>query len=260
MEPLQPTEDVLEQGQELAEEIVGEEIIPAETQEDKAWKGRLIKEQEDRKAERERIDAQLRQGGYCLDSAGNIAPLQQQQYQQPAAVQQPAQSEYVVDDLYDETKAPNYIKTLARQEAMSIVSQLVPELVSMFDEVKTPEYEDWADIGNDVTTSLRQLGYAGVTHAKKLNPQALEFAVDAARGKRLRNGAPAPTAQPKTDTTRQEAILAASSVGDGDNSSSRSLGSMDYSSEERQWMKENGMTEQQYLDHIAGPATIRRKK
>jgi len=255
-------DNTLGQDQELTEEVVGEEIVePFETQEDKTWKGRLTKEQEERKLERDRIDAQLRAGGYCLDAAGNIIALQQQpQYQQPVPVQTTVpQSEYVPEDLYDEEKAPSYIKNLARQEAMSIISQIVPELVSMFDEVRVPEYEDWNDIGADVVSSLKELGFAGVTHAKKINPRALEFCVNAARGKRIGAGN-SPVASPRNDLERTEAIAAATSPGDSTADSGNSLGSYNLSVEEREWMKANNMNEKQYLDFIANPATIGRKK
>ena len=177
----------------------------------RTWEGRTRAEQEKIATAR----AGLQQMGWDLDADGRPYQVQQQPaYQAPATDPEPEDF-----NPYDVGQVRNMIQQEATRIAGQMVGGLMPVIDRSLETSLAQQYNDYNDIKQDTTATLRAMGYQGIAHAQAVNPAHLDIAINAARGKRG-SSAPAPP-DPNVEAQRQARIAAAAGTGGGQSTQAR---------------------------------------
>lgn len=196
----------------------------------------------------------LKNAGYTFDATTNqlYGPAtQQQQYQAPGPV------EPEVDDsmLYDGEALRAHIQKQVEAGVNNGLTQVLGILIPVLDrntEVAVrQDCTDWKDIKDGVMEQGKKFGFNSLT-ALQANPDMFNTLIMAERGKRAQQT----TTNPAAEVARLQRVIAAQGLGQSE--APRASGSLnyDFNDEEREYMRTNKLTEEQYLDQIAEPAKI----
>lgn len=263
-----PPEEEIVAGEE---EVVEPEVVEPEPEpeapagitpeERSTWEGRVRTEQ----ARRDTANAQLAPMGLRIDpETGNVVPVVPQSGGYVTTAQPPA-PEFDWDRYSNDPQA--VIDERVTQGVQAGIAQMMNVVTPLMDRTAErqlkQDYPDWADIGDEVKSTLTNWGFQGIMQAEALADQQtkqgrrvsyVQDAVNAVRGARLYPKAQAAVTAGPTEEERQTRLAEGAQVG-GSPTGTQS-GDLGLTPDERAEATRLGVTPQQMAEALSGAVTV----